>query len=994
MEHGTNESELVSLAFVPALAGEAPASAGLPQMPPPFQIVPAKIRPPRASGLRRRRLEEALEAGLWERRMGVIVAPAGAGKTTLLAQFDAALGAPSAWYRAEGSDGDAGVLIRYLEATLTRVLPRLRGGWACVEDAAAALERCPETRALLVVDDLHLLRGTPAEAMFERLLSYRPPSLAILAASRTTPDFKLLSRLRLAGELLELAAEDLRFRSWEVERLFSEHYGRPLPPEEAGELARRTEGWAAGLQMFHLGTTGKTPTERRRTLAALGVRSKLAREYLARNVLEDLPVHLRTFLLATCVLGWLSGSLCDQLLGVSGSEANLADLERRHVFTYALDAGGYRYHEALRAHLEGVLLEEVGPETARQRYRRAAQLLEASGASTDALQAYCRAEDWGSVGRLLGREGESLAVGSSDWIHLLPPSLSAHDPWVLLATARRHRACGRWKEALQAYRAAEDGFGAQSGVESAASERLALASWLEPGPPSTDWWGTIRAAAASHPLVAAARAASMPGAHSQLGAGLASLLGGEISQARAALAAAARSEDASQALLTGALLAGAVAAALAGDPAGKAEAELASKQAEALGLPWLGRLGQAVLALTDRPDGRSEAAAVKLFCTSQGDVWGACLAGLLEGLGELLAGGNRTGSLDEAAAGFARLGAPTLETWCLCVRAGILANGNDPGARAVAEVAERRARIAGLQAPWALAYLALGRTDPTRRPEIEAWAHQLARDCGLALPATAGANGRAADGEVPPGLRVRCFGGFRMTVGPDAVDPLGIKPRARKLLHLMALNVDRPIHKEVLIEALWPEAEPEVGARNLHVALSSLRQFLQSDPCCDALHIAREGDDYRLVPAAGAEIDVVEFSALLEQGRRLQATGEVDDAIAALTQALALHAGDLLPEDGPDDWVVRDRESFRAGAVEAARVLAELLLAEGDPIGATRACERGLDIDRHRDDLWRALQRAHAAAGNYAAAEGTRRRYEQVLAELGIGPEQVSGHAP
>ncbi len=86
-------------------------------------------------------------------------------------------------------------------------------------------------------------------------------------------------------------------------------------------LARRTEGWAAGLQLFHLATRGKSAEERRRILSGVGTSSRLVREYLARNVLLDLPEELRTFLVETCVLGRLTGDLCDRLLDRHGSGA-------------------------------------------------------------------------------------------------------------------------------------------------------------------------------------------------------------------------------------------------------------------------------------------------------------------------------------------------------------------------------------------------------------------------------------------------------------------------------------------------------------------------------------------------------------------------------------------------------------------------------------------------------------------------------------------------
>src|SRR5205807_10361636 len=136
------------------------------------------------------------------------------------------------------------------------------------------------------------LEDSPAELALERLIDYAPPSITFLIGSRALPGFNL-SRLRVSGALLEIGSEDLRFRSWEVERLFRDFYREPLPPEELAELARRTEGSAAGLQLFHLATRGTSPQERRRTLSALRKRSRLTRAHAARNVLHQLPAELR-----------------------------------------------------------------------------------------------------------------------------------------------------------------------------------------------------------------------------------------------------------------------------------------------------------------------------------------------------------------------------------------------------------------------------------------------------------------------------------------------------------------------------------------------------------------------------------------------------------------------------------------------------------------------------------------------------------------------------
>jgi DNA-binding SARP family transcriptional activator len=99
---------------------------------------------------------------------------------------------------------------------------------------------------------------------------------------------------------------------------------------------------------------------------------------------------------------------------------------------------------------------------------------------------------------------------------------------------------------------------------------------------------------------------------------------------------------------------------------------------------------------------------------------------------------------------------------------------------------------------------------------------------------------------------------------------------------------------------------------------------------------------------------------------------------------MALYGGDLLPEEGPSEWVVEQREHYRAAAVEVSREAAEAAILDGDPRAAVEACRAGLAIDRYHDPLWRLLIEARQAAGDVSAANRDRREYEAILSELGV----------
>ena len=987
-------------------------------------VVGAKIRPPTVVALVRERVNRTLDQ-VWNHRLGLVVGPAGSGKTTALAQFAAAADAPVAWYQAEATEADPSALLAHLEAALVAALG-VAGNWTTLEHAVAALERFGGRRALLVVDDLHELAGSDAERLLEKLVGYAPPWLHVLAGSRAQPGFNT-SRLRVSGELLEVGSDDLRFRSWEVEQLFRGFYREPLPPEDLASLTRRTEGWAAGLQLFHLATIGKPAEERRRAVAALGTRSRLVRDYLARNVLHGLRAELRDFLVDTCVLGRLTGPLCDRLLGRDGSRRLLEELDELQVFTVELDdEGTYRYHEVLRSHLEAVLVERVGEAGALERYRRAGELLEEAGALPEALHAWCRATDGHAVDRLLGLHGGELAGGTRTWLDRLPPALLERDPWLLLAEARRQLAAGRLAVAAACYRRAEAAFGDSTPVETCRRERQALSAWLEAGPlPAGGWTGMVRAATRDQPLVAREGVAGLAGPERRLAEGLAALLGGVPRIARADLVAALEHPSATAPVALGARLALVVTELLAGGPFDQNAAERVVRQAERLELPWVTRLGRALLALRSSA-GDGEAAELREACDRDGDHWGAALVGLLEGLALPLGGSAPVAALDDAAARFQELsaGAPAALARSLgaAARARLGAGDAGPAARQAAA----GARAAGVPGAEAIALLALASAGIPEAGEPGGRGEALAAACGLAwspattgdpadsllVPATQGNAGASpgvpASGSLPgpasgsppgrptpgepgaaaatngqvhaePEVEVRCFGQFELRVGGRPLDLGGLKPRCQVLLRLLAMHGARPVHREALIEAIWPEARAEAGMRNLQVAVSTLRRFLEP-----FAGLTRDGQSYRLALPASRAVDVLRFDEACAAARTSRARGDAAGAEAALQLALDAYRGELLPTDGPAEWVVAARDRYRAEAGEAAEALAELQLAGGGAARAAETCRRGLRIDRYRDSLWRLLVEAHERGGDQAAAARARLDYGEMLQEMGL----------
>ena len=903
-----------------------------------------KVRRPMLRGLVRERLDRRL-AGLSDQGQDcsclLVLAPPGSGKTTLLAQLVESDGLPAAWYRAGPEDADEVALTRHLGFALGSALadPGIieAAGSGRVADLVRRLDRPDVGPVRLVVDDLHEIVGTSAEAALETFLRLRPRTITIALGSRRQPGLNT-SRLLVSGELIMVDGEDLRFRSWEVEQLFRSVYDAPLTPEAAAALTRRTGGWAAGLQLFHLATTQLGRVERERAVTELSGRSRLIRSYLARNVLDGLPSERRGFLLHTAALGVLTGNLCDALLETQGSAGVLAELEREQFFTTTSDGGlTYHYHQVLQTHLEVLLIDELGGWAARDLYARSGRLLEEAGRPAEAVRAHARAEDWGAVARLMRPDTTVVDGDDTLWRMLALPGAPTDDPGLVLAGARRLARDGQVEKALEAYREAErllddPGFGRRC-----AAERQAVGVWLPqsatsalpPVPPGADAESALLRL--SIELRRLTRDVRRPESYERGWLrGLAYVLAGDLVTAERLLSVPWTPGPGVIGWETAAAeLAGCLAQAIrAGEDHLVGQIETITLTAEMDGWPWLARLGRCLQTVVQLDvgvaDGRIEAAADLLASLARGsDRWSLLVAAV-----GLAITGRRAGAAELAADASAQvtrlateLGAPAL--------AGVVDHLSDAASPTAARVPAPSARRSA---------------GPVDQPRIE----------------------------------LRCLGAFSLRVDGVETDWRALRPKARCLLMLLALHQGRPLHRELLIEALWPEATLSSGVRSLQVAVSSIRQCLAvggvpGDP------IRRQGDAYELL-LPGAAIDVTAFERIIEEARHLRR----GDALTARQTALDLYLGELLPEVGPADWVVEDRERLRLQAAGLAAAAAADAVSVADHGVAIDLARRSVTLDACHDPAWRLLIETYERIGDLSAAAVARADHRRVWDDLGV----------
>jgi LuxR family maltose regulon positive regulatory protein len=299
----------------------------------------------------------------------------------------------------------------------------------------------------LVIDDLHELTSPEALAQLTRLLTNLPAHAHAILTTRH--DLRLgLHQLRLAGELTEIRAADLRFSGYETRELLDAS-GITLSEAGAALLHQRTEGWAAGLRLAAISLAGHPDPER--FVAEFSGSDRTVAEYLLAEMLDRQSPDVQDLLLRTSLLDRVNGELADLLTGRPGSDGILLDLADANAFVESLDPerAWFRYHHLFADFLRLELRRQL-PEQVPVLHRRAAGWFTVQGQVAEAVRHTQAAGDWADAARLLADDSFSLTLdGQAQTIQALVRAFpqGADYPELALVRAMGDVAQGRLDEA-------------------------------------------------------------------------------------------------------------------------------------------------------------------------------------------------------------------------------------------------------------------------------------------------------------------------------------------------------------------------------------------------------------------------------------------------------------------------------------------------------------------------------------------------------------------
>ena len=238
---------------------------------------------------------------------------------------------------------------------------------------------------------------------------------------------------------------------------------------------------------------------------------------------------------------------------------------------------------------------------------------------------------------------------------------------------------------------------------------------------------------------------------------------------------------------------------------------------------------------------------------------------------------------------------------------------------------------------------------------------------------------------LPDRLTVRLFGDLEIRKGDHPLPPGALVRRRNLLLFAYLLLAKAPPPRDALMEALWPNRDPEAAGTSLNVAWSNLKRLLEpgltgrTPSSYLALHAGRYGLQWDAIAT-----DVQEFEGRIALAAKAATPG---DRAIHLEVAVSLYRGDLLAAFADEAWTTLERERLRLTYLSAMEDLARLRFRQRQPDEGLEALRRILQMEPWREETYRTMMRALAEAGRRSEALHAYRECEDVLRrELQVAP--------
>jgi predicted ATPase/DNA-binding SARP family transcriptional activator/DNA-binding CsgD family transcriptional regulator/Flp pilus assembly protein TadD len=235
----------------------------------------------------------------------------------------------------------------------------------------------------------------------------------------------------------------------------------------------------------------------------------------------------------------------------------------------------------------------------------------------------------------------------------------------------------------------------------------------------------------------------------------------------------------------------------------------------------------------------------------------------------------------------------------------------------------------------------------------------------------------------PKAVRVWLLGTFRVSVGSRTIEQDQWRLRkAASLVKLLAIAPTHRLHREHVMDLLWPALGKKAASNNLRRVLHFARRTL--DPAKGSRYLASKDESLMLCPEGSLWVDVEAFEEAAVMARRTRDP-------AAYGVAIELYAGQLLPDERYEEWAENRRQGLRGTLLSLLGELTGLYEERGEYGKAVETLRTALSEDPANEEAHARLMRFYALSGRQGDALAQYERLKEALSGwLGTDPRPTT----
>ncbi|KAF0218303.1 MAG: SARP family transcriptional [Geobacteraceae bacterium] len=176
-------------------------------------------------------------------------------------------------------------------------------------------------------------------------------------------------------------------------------------------------------------------------------------------------------------------------------------------------------------------------------------------------------------------------------------------------------------------------------------------------------------------------------------------------------------------------------------------------------------------------------------------------------------------------------------------------------------------------------------------------------------------------------LAVHAFGGLSFYYHDSPITITWESQKARLLFCSLLVTYDQWVHRDKLIEILWPGCDVGAGANNFKTTLSRLRKSFTGASTINP--IITQGEAIR-IDSAIISLDVSQFRHNATSGIKMYARGEAKTARQCLEAAQDIYTAEFLPEEPFNQFLTAERAELEELNSSVIRTLQKIYQQQGN----------------------------------------------------------------